>query len=49
MVLMREIHEIQEQIYEDQKSMTDKEKIEAIQKEAAEARKTLGLKIKKKH
>ena len=35
---MREIHEIQEQIYEEQRQMTDKEKIEAIHREDEEAR-----------
>lgn len=44
---MREIHEIQERIYEEQKSMTDKEKIEAVHKEAEDVRKKYGLKIKK--
>ncbi len=45
---MLEIHKIQERIYEEQKSMTDKEKLEAIQKEAEEARKKYGLKIRKR-
>ena len=44
---MREIHEIQERIYEEQKSMTDKEKIGAVHKEAEDVRKKYGLKIKK--
>ncbi|MFQ5965709.1 MAG: hypothetical protein ACE5KZ_15660 [Candidatus Scalinduaceae bacterium] len=45
---MREIHEIQERIYEEQKCMTNKEKKEALHKEAKEARKKFGLKIKKR-
>jgi len=44
---MREIHEIQEKIYEEQKNMTDKEKIAAIHREAEEAEKKLGLNLKK--
>ncbi len=45
---MREIHEIQEKIYDEQRQMTDKEKIEAIHREDEEARKRYGLKIKKR-
>ena len=45
---MREIHEIQEKIYEEQRQMSDKEKIEAIHREDEEARKRYSLKIKKR-
>ncbi|MEW5707091.1 MAG: hypothetical protein AB1743_09915 [Actinomycetota bacterium] len=44
---MREIHEIQERIYSEQRGMTDKEKLIAIKREAEEARHKLGLEIKK--
>ena len=45
---MREIHEIQEKIYEEQKNLTDKEKLERIHKEAEEAEKKFGLKLRKR-
>ena len=45
---MREIHEIQEKIYEEQRQMSDKEKIEAIHREDEEGRKRYSLKIKKR-
>ena len=45
---MREIHDIQEKIYEEQKYMTPKEKLEVIHKEVEEARKKYGIKIKKR-
>lgn len=44
---MKEIHEIQEKIYEEMKNMTDKEKIEAIRKEAEDTKKQYGIKLKK--
>lgn len=46
---MREIHEIQEKIYEEQKNMADKEKIAAIHREAEEAVKKYGLNLRKCH
>ena len=45
---MREIHDIQEKIYEEQKNMCPKEKLEAIHKEVEETRKKYGIKIKKR-
>ena len=45
---MREIHEIQEKIYEEEKGMNAEEKIKVLHKEAEEARKKYGLKIKKR-
>lgn len=44
---MREIHEIQEKIYEEQKNMSDKEKLEALRKEAEEFKKKWGLNLRK--
>ena len=44
---MREIHEIQEKIYEEQKNMSDKEKLEALRKEAEEFKKRWGLNLRK--
>lgn len=44
---MREIHEIQEKIYEERKNMTVKEKVEAIQRDAERAQKRLGLNLRK--
>ncbi len=44
---MREIHEIQEKIYEEQKNMTDKEKLAAIHREAEEATKKYGFILRK--
>ncbi len=44
---MREIHKIQERIHSEQKDMTDKEKLEAIRKEAEDARHKFGLKVRK--
>lgn len=44
---MREIHAIQEAIYEEQKNMTDKEKLFAIHKEAEEFKKKYGLTLRK--
>ncbi len=44
---MREIHEIQEKIHEEMKNMTDREKIEAIHREAEKAEKKYGLNLRK--
>ncbi len=44
---MREIHEIQEKLYEERKKMSGKEKIAAIHREAEEAEKEYGLALRK--
>ena len=44
---MKEIHMIQEKIYDEQKHMTDKEKIAALHKEVEETEKKYGLTLKK--
>lgn len=44
---MREIHEIQERLYEEQKNMTDEKKLEALHREAEEAKRKYGLKLRK--
>ncbi len=44
---MKEIHEIQEKIYEEMKNMTDKEKIETIRREVEKTEKKYGLKLRK--
>lgn len=44
---MREIHEIQERIYEEHKNMTSKEKLAAIHRESEEAAKKYGLALRK--
>ncbi|MDO8749049.1 MAG: hypothetical protein Q7J72_08065 [Candidatus Omnitrophota bacterium] len=44
---MREIHEIQEKIYEEHKNMTSKEKLAAIHSESEEAAKKYGLSLRK--
>ena len=44
---MREIHKIREKIYEEQKNMSDKERLGVIHKEAEEAKKKWGLKLLK--
>ena len=44
---MKEIHEIQARIYEEQKCMTEK-KLEALHNEAKETRKGVNLKLKTK-
>ena len=44
---MREIHNIQEKIQEEMKNMTDREKIEAIHREAEKTEKKYGLKLRK--
>ncbi|MFH1824219.1 MAG: hypothetical protein ABH873_03220 [Candidatus Firestonebacteria bacterium] len=44
---MKEIHKIQEQLYEEMKHMTDKEKLDYINKTADEVEKKYNLKLKK--
>lgn len=44
---MRQIHEIQEKIYEEMKHMTAKERIAAINKEVEEAERKHGLNLRK--
>ncbi|MFA4888436.1 MAG: hypothetical protein WC628_02525 [Candidatus Omnitrophota bacterium] len=44
---MREIHEIQEKLYEERKKMSSEEKIAAIHLEAEEAEKKFGLTLRK--
>lgn len=44
---MRQIHEIQEKLYEEMKDMSDEEKRRIIHKEALEAEKRFGLKLKR--
>lgn len=44
---MREIHKIQEQLYEEQKDMTDAEKLKLLHREAQEAEKKYNLTLKK--
>lgn len=44
---MMEIHHIQESIYEEQKNMSDKEKLLALHKEANEAEKKYNINLRK--
>ena len=44
---MKEIHEIQETLYEEHKKMTDKEKLAALHREAEEAEKKYGFTLRK--
>ena len=44
---MREIHEIQERLYEEEKGLSGKERIAKIHKEAREVIEKYGLKFKK--
>ena len=44
---MREIHEIQEKLYEERKKMSAKDKLAAIHREAEEAEKKYGLALRK--
>jgi len=44
---MREIHEIQEKIYETEKYLTNKEKLVLLHKEAEEFKKKYRLKFRK--
>ena len=43
---MREIHRIQEEIYEEYKNLSDKEKLARMHKEAEEAKRRLGFKLR---
>lgn len=45
---MQEIHKIQEELYEKEKRLTTKERIAKIHKEAQEAIKKYGIKVKTK-
>ncbi|MHC4444149.1 MAG: hypothetical protein ACYTF1_17135 [Planctomycetota bacterium] len=44
---MKEIHEIQEKLYEEEKNLSTSELIAKIHQEAEEAKKKYGLKFKK--
>lgn len=44
---MKEIHKIQEKLYEEQKKMSDKEKLAALHREAEETEKKYGLTLRK--
>lgn len=44
---MREIHEIQEKLYNEQLHMTNKEKLDAIHKESEEIQKKYGIDLRK--
>lgn len=44
---MREIHEIQEKLYEEEKSLSQEERLQKIRREASEVVKKYGLKFKK--
>lgn len=46
---MREIHRIREQLYEEQKNLTPAERVAKINREADEAIRKYGLKLKKHH
>lgn len=46
---MKEIHEIRERLYEEEKNLSPEEKIAKIHREAEEAIKKYGLKLKKHH
>lgn len=46
---MREIHEIRERLYEEEKNLAVGEKIAKIKREAEEVIKKYGLKLKKHH
>jgi len=43
---MREIHEIQEKIYEEEKNLTNKERLLRIHKEAEAVKSKYGLRLK---
>ncbi len=43
---MREIHAIQERIHEEEKNLTDREKLNRLHKEAEEVKKRWGLKLR---
>lgn len=44
---MREIHKIQEKLYEEMKYMTDKQQVEYINRRAAEVEKKYNLNLRK--
>ena len=44
---VQEIHAIQEKIYEEEKKMTVKQRLDILHKKAKAAKQRLGLKIKK--
>lgn len=46
---MREIHEIRERLYEEEKDLSPEEKIAKIHREAEEVIKKYGLRLKKHH
>ena len=46
---MREIHEIRERLYEEEKNLSPEEKIAKIKREAEEVIKKYGLQFKKHH
>ena len=43
---MREVHEIQEKIYDEEKKMSDKRKLEALHSEAEAAKRKFGLRFR---
>jgi hypothetical protein len=46
---IREIHEIRERLYEEEKGLSVAEKIAKIKREAREATEKYGLKFRKRH
>ena len=44
---LKEIHKIQEKLYEERKKKTDKEKLSAIHREAEEAKKRYGFVLRR--
>ncbi len=46
---MREIHEIQERCYEEEKNLSSKERLAKIHREAQEVIKKYNLKVKARH
>ncbi len=44
---MKEIHKIQEKIYEEQKNMSNKEKLDALHKETEDFEKKWGINLRK--
>lgn len=44
---MKEIHEIQESLYEEHRKMSDKKKLAALHREAEEAEKKYGFALRK--
>ncbi len=44
---LKEIHRIQERLYEERKKMTDREKLALIHREAEEVKKKYGLALRK--